>query len=274
MDINRPKGAIYEFAFCGNSSFQLSKRAELAAMAETEPWNSSDRTDLDRLRNYIDKTFERCQQQNKIVYNADCTAAIFNTGLLTHNGEDIFGYFVKNDNPPPGSVEPQKWKFNRFIKASDRKVTNNGFINTNPELASYGDKSNYHIDIKEENVIKNADHIFDDQIDFTEEEESRYPEEIIKLGKQVIISLVTTSLSTALKKIQRNPRLVIPQFYRDQLMYLIPIDIPIGSSYHTMALAVEKLSDQKFRINTIFTLDMAYKKARLLMKPESNWLIK
>ncbi|MDY4795664.1 MAG: DUF3825 domain-containing protein [Dialister sp.] len=40
-----------------------------------------------------------------------------------------------------------------------------------------------------------------------------------------------------------------------------------------MALAIEKTSTNQYRANTIFTREMAYEKARLLMKPESNWLI-
>lgn len=272
-DTNRPNGAIYEYAFFGNNDFQIAKREELSKMAEPEPWNSSNRSDLDRLKNYIDKTFERCQQQNKIVENSTETASIFNTGLMTNNGEDIYGYFILNDNPPKAAIDPQKWKFKCYLKASDRRVTNNNF-DMNPELATYGDHSKYHIDIEESKVISNVDHIFDDHLDFSDDETSRYPDELIGLGKQVLISLVNSSLRTALKKIKRNPRLVVPQFYRNQLMYLIPIDIPINETYHTMALAVECLTDNRYRINTIFTLDMAYKKARLVMKPESNWLIK
>ena len=56
-------------------------------------------------------------------------------------------------------------------------------------------------------------------------------------------------------------------------MYLVPLKIPIGEdTYETMALAVEKINNQ-YRANTIFTKEIAYEKARLLMKPESNWLL-
>ena len=41
----------------------------------------------------------------------------------------------------------------------------------------------------------------------------------------------------------------------------------------TMALAVELTATNQYRANTIFTKEIAYEKARLLMKPESNWLI-
>ena len=58
-------------------------------------------------------------------------------------------------------------------------------------------------------------------------------------------------------------------------MYLMPIDIHLDDSKKiTLALAIEKTEVGTYRANTIFTLDMAYPKARLIMKPESNWLIK
>lgn len=38
-----------------------------------------------------------------------------------------------------------------------------------------------------------------------------------------------------------------------------------------MSLAVEEVNN-RYRANTIFTLEMAYKHARLLMKPEADWL--
>ena len=56
-------------------------------------------------------------------------------------------------------------------------------------------------------------------------------------------------------------------------MYLVPIKISnADGNFETMALAVEKTATNQYRANTIFTKEMAYEKARLVMKPESNWL--
>ena len=56
-------------------------------------------------------------------------------------------------------------------------------------------------------------------------------------------------------------------------MFLLPLKINTISKPVTMALAVEKMSNGSYRANTIFDLESAYKKARLITKPESNWLI-
>ena len=55
-------------------------------------------------------------------------------------------------------------------------------------------------------------------------------------------------------RIKRNLRLVVPQYYRDEIMYLVPIRIPtLEDSFETMALAVEKTATSQYRANTIFT---------------------
>ena len=95
-----------------------------------------------------------------------------------------------------------------------------------------------------------------------------------KLGKNVACSLIRDAFQTTIKKIHRNNRLAVPQFYKGQIMYLLPIRIPIDDNNdYIMALGIEKVSSGDYRANTIFTLEIAYKLARLVMKPESNWLL-
>lgn len=85
--------------------------------------------------------------------------------------------------------------------------------------------------------------------------------------------MLSGTLKETQQRIKRNMRLAIPQFYKNKIMFLVPLNIPVGeNTYETMALAVEKINNQ-YRANTIFTKEIAYEKARLLMKPESNWLL-
>ncbi len=57
-------------------------------------------------------------------------------------------------------------------------------------------------------------------------------------------------------------------------MFLLPVYIHINDEETiTLAIAIEKNENGTYRANTIFDLDTAYKKARLVTKPESNWLI-
>lgn len=79
---------------------------------------------------------------------------------------------------------------------------------------------------------------------------------------------MSSALDLTLKRCQRNYRIAVPQYYNDKITYLLPIQL----DQTKMALAVEDVNSCWYRVNTIFTLEMAYKNARLLMKPEADWL--
>lgn len=257
---------LYEFAFMGVQNYYEDKIKELENLAEKEIWYSNNPDNLDRLKNYIKFTFARIQSQNKILYNSNNTIAIFNTGLLTDNSEEILCLFKKRENIDNQNENYKEWIFKYFIKQSDRDITNN--FSHLPELASYTDNPNdYYFDSTQE-ITLNSDHILEDNW-------KRYPDEIKAMGKNIVSSLVRDAFEIAKKKVKRNNRLVVPQFYKNQIMYLMPINIHLDDSKKiTLALAIEKTEVGTYRANTIFTLDMAYPKARLIMKPESNWLIK
>ncbi len=268
------KNVMQQFAFCGTSEFFSSKLEELSNLAEPEEWTSK-RAIIqgyknDRLYNYIIKTFEYIKAKDLIIFSDDKNYCTYNTGLLTVLGEDIFGFFERNLNPPKTEPNPQEWKFKGFIKASSRLITDN--FSSKPKLIQYCDNfSDFYFDT-EKDIDINIEHIIEDHWN---DEDDRFPSELKNLGKNVVVALINYAVKVATIRIKRNNRLVVPQYYNDEIMYLIPLNISMPNSTSiTMALAVEKTDTGSYRANTIFDLDMAYTKARLVMKPESNWLIK
>ncbi len=260
---------LFNFAFCGGVAGFKEKINKLAKLAEEEKWCFEENDDLWILKNYILKTFERCYHQCKISYSTDGSSCLFNTGLMTENGNDIYGYFSKNLKP-----NAQNWFFNDFVSSDDRRLSNFSF--NKPLLADYcDDPKDFYFDTSLPIEFASS-HIFDDNIDTeeTESKEQRYPQELLSLGKPVITALVRDAFETSKKKVMRNNRLVVPQFYKSKIMYLMPISIPLSTKNILMALAIERQENNTYRANTIFTIEMAYPKARLIMKPESNWLIK
>ena len=255
--------SIYSFAFCGDKEVFGSKIQALAELAEPEPWTSINGPMNDRLLNYILYTFKRVYELDLISISEDGSFCVFNTGLITKNGNDIYGFFTKNQRP-----NAQPWFFSEFLVDSDRKLTKSKF--SQPKIAQYlSSPEETYFDITKK-ITFNSDHIFDDHW----EEDDRFPSELKKLGKNVACSLIRDAFQTTIKKIHRNNRLAVPQFYKGQIMYLLPIRIPIDDNNdYIMALGIEKVSSGDYRANTIFTLEIAYKLARLVMKPESNWLL-
>lgn len=249
---------LHNYAFCGADGFEKMLNY-LANMAEPEKWSFDVSDPNSILRKYILNTFSQCKKQDKVMNSSDGNHSCFNTGLLTPNGNDIIALFEKNDR-----ADAQPWKLKGFRDVCAREILD--IFPETPQLAEYTTNYEELYFNPEYNIIINADHILDDNWDRINE--------IINMNKAIVRTLLTGVIEEAKKRIKRNLRLVVPQFYHDEIMYLVPIRIPIDDDkYETMALAVEKTDTNQYRANTIFTKEMAYEKARLLMKPESNWLI-
>ena len=250
---------MYNYAFCGTPEGFNGMLQYLSELAESEVWSFSGNEPNSILKKYILGTFNQFSKQNKILVSEDGQFSCFNTGLLTGNGNDIVGLFEKNDR---SNVQP--WFFKGFKDKCHRDFLD--VFYTVPELATYATDFRQLYFNPNYNIVVNTDHILDDNWERIHD--------IINFDKNVVKALLVGAIEDAKLKIKRNLRLVVPQFYRDEIMYLVPIKIPTNDgSYVVMALAVEKTETEQYRANTIFTKEMAYEKARLLMKPESNWLM-
>lgn len=213
---------------------------------------------------YIIHTFRCCYNKNLIEHDKNDPESfyLFNTGLLSENGEEIYGVFVKNTNVDPHS---QPWKFKGFFLESHRLVLD--YNVDKPKLANfdlYGE-TDFQTDY---DIYLSINHILDDNWE-------RFPREIKDLIKSVVLGLVKSAFETSEKRVQRNPRLAVAQFHpkTNKIMFLLPLRLFTPTSIEIMALAIEKVGENKYRANTIFDREDAYKKARLVMKPESNWLL-
>jgi len=248
---------LKKFTFLGTADYFNKKLSYLAAIAEPENWRYNNPKNeyphsLGVLYQYIMHTFSKAMDDNKILSNEEY--AIFNTGLLTINGEEIFMLFERNKENNP------EWFFKSFHRESAHEI---------PQF--FRDKLPCHIDYFENckddayfdsalTIHGSLDHIINDNYD-------RLPEKLRKLPRNMVIDFLNGSKDVMKKRILRNNRLVIPQYYNKKIMYLAPLKV--GDD--VIALAIEK-HENSYRINTILTAGMAYCNARLLMKPESNWL--
>ncbi len=259
---------LLEIAACGGKeNFKNIHLANLATLAEDERWKTSTGEDYDILFYYIVKLFEILKKQNKVVKSENDDLLVFNTGLMTDNGEDIYGCCVKNSRYGEEDWIP-KWFFKGFKKESDRFFTFYAF--EKPKIVTFNDDPDALNFDPNANLEFNADHIFDDHWD----EEGRFPEVLKNFGKKVACALIKDAFNVSIAKARRNYRLAVPQYYLGKIMFLLPVYIHINDEETiTLAIAIEKNENGTYRANTIFDLDTAYKKARLVTKPESNWLI-
>lgn len=256
---------IKRFAILGNSkNNDFEKKLDfLIRIAEKEDW---DQTDIHTGRKnstifyYIIHTFDRCFMQKKIYIDDDKTNSFFNTGLMDPQGNEIFGHFTKSTFYNPNDKDSNYWYFKAFIKSNDKDFVK--VCKCKPESATYFDDYNeLYFDPKLDIEI-NFDHIYDDNYD-------RLPDSLKSLDKETARLVFDGFLSFTKKKISRNNRIPVPQFYDNKITFLIPVKV---FDKDIVVIAIEKINEV-YIANTVLTMGMAYNCARLITKPESNWLL-
>lgn len=230
--------------------------SDLSLLAMDDSWDYSGKPTgkFPILFNYVHHTFSKLKDENKIIEEANYS--IFNTGLVTSNQEEIFGFFETNKKP--GSKI--KWFFKGWRKKSDKELMKFSKL---PEVANYFDNpADLIYDIRLDLRI-NVDHIINDNKD-------RFPETLKILDDYQLGNILQGTIDDAKRRVKRNYKTAIPQFYKNKLQLLLPLCLQ-SKSKADLALVVEKENDI-YRATTCLTLDMALNNARLIAKPDDEWL--
>ncbi len=249
--VNSPLFRFVWFPDFGSSMKELSA----TAMNEGEwDYSSHPLKNYPILRNYIHHTFAKIESEGKIEIEKEY--ALFNTGLVTENQEEIFAYFQKNKRPE--TTIP--WYFLGWKKASDRDLMKFSRL---PEVANYFENpSDLIYDVRLDLRI-NMDHIITDN-------RGRFPLSFKEMDQHQLSSLLKGTVDDAKKRIRRNYKTAIPQYFKGKIQLLLPLCLQ-SQSKADLALVVEK-ENGIYRASTCLTLDMAINNARLLAKPDAEWL--
>ena len=248
-----------KFAACPRLDSQLE---ELATLAHKEDWNyrhTKSNRRLPILRNFIFYTFARLEVEEKIATASgenDEPVACFNTGLATERQEAIFAVFGQRkgvaDISPP-------WVLEKFAKESDRSLT---FFAQRPDIANYfTDPSELLYDTRIELVV-DVDHVIGGN-------RGRFPSELVD-NDFAMRSALDAAILAARRRVRRNYKTAIPQYYRGSLQLLLPLCL-VRPERADLALVVAR-ENQVYRASTVLTLDMAYNNARLIARPDTEWL--
>ena len=221
-----------------NYTEQLSKKAE------TENWSNKTYPNNGILTNYIVKTYDKLTDEKKIVIGQNY--ALFNTGLFTKYYEPIYAYQSGTDISFLTAYELGG------IGITERPERANYF--ENPELLLFD--WHYAIDV-------HYPHILEDK-----ENQKRIPKEVLE--SKNIVNILDGAINKMKKKVSANYKLAIPQYYEGKIQLLLPLCLE-DDNVPDLALVVTK-TDNLYRGHTCLTLDMAYNNARLIAKPENNWL--
>lgn len=217
---------------------------DLSKIAAPEEWSNETYPNNGILANYIVKTYEKLQSERNIIFANDY--ALFNTGLFTKYYEPIYAYHSEQD----------------ILFLTEYDLGKKGIIKY-PGRANYFEHPelllfdwHYKINIYYKHIL--------------EDNKSRMniPEDI--LNSPNLLNTFNGAIDTMKKRVSSNYKLAVPQYFEGKVQLLLPLclhsdDIP------DLALVVTKVRNV-YQGHTCLTLDMAYNNARLIAKPEDNWL--
>ena len=278
-----------------------SRLENLQAMAEPERWtyrSVPDPTALPVLDAYLRYTFIRVYEQGKVVEVPEL--ACFNTGLLTPGQEEIFGVFRLSDRFDSSSPETKgnkRWFLMTWARASQRILTDFPKL---PSLASYWTDTSELVFDPQLQVQPNLDHIVRENL-------TRFPVELGgKLGRDGVPqdagafpdietaasdpddeaeteaddadvkvpvaarNALEGAMKHSVRLAQRSYRVAVPQYHRGRIQLLLPLYLR-ESAGPDLALTLERHGEW-YRAATILYPDWAYRHARLLSRPNSEWL--
>ncbi len=242
---------LFQFAFC----YDYDKKINALSNLCPEKWSFGSNSDNVILKNYIDHTLEKVFEENKVIEKSNY--CLFNTGLYTNFYEEIYAYFIENQNK-----DKQKWFLDGFY--TSYQISNMG-VTERPQRANYFAKPSELVFDTNCEIIPQYSHIFSDPENFL-----RIPESVRESSNKTL--LFDGAIKRAKQMINANYKTAVPQYYKGKIQLLIPICL-INENIPDLALVVSKNeAGNQYLGHTCLTLDMAYNNARLIARPDSIWL--
>ena len=270
-----------------------------------EDWSykDNDTEDYPILKSYLLRTFERLQSEDekhssdehwssKIRYSKDGNYVVFNTGLVDSLFEPVYAFFKKNIR------REDQWLFVAFIKSNDKEhqTLTRIFGTELPAPAHYYDNTSELVyNIKEGIGTYNWDHIIErcdrlpveflrdngpSNFDYNDVGSNdffkRLSEAILNDSRSYnrIKNRILDAVDYAVKRVRWNYKTAIPVYFpsSEEISLLLPLSL-VNEEKIDVALVLEATQSGAYIAHTILTLKMAYNNARLITRPDSDWLI-
>ena len=225
-----------------------------------------------KLKNYLNYTFVRLVrlEQNEpgryFRFSADQDWICFNTGLQNSHAVDLIAIFQRY-KPKAGATDQTRpdWVYKGCHAANDRQYRNH-FGNHPPEIAWYSTDSRdfifdttYHLD------KDSFDHLF---------ERAKERSGLATASDEVVRNYLRGAIENLVPKIRRNYKVAIPVYYVEEkrMQLLLPF-VSASDSNDVSCFLVERDDENKsYHLKTVFDLDQAYFSARLITRPDREWL--
>jgi cold shock CspA family protein len=308
----RPGEALKHWSFVPYVEFRSRSGKQYASalelLAETaieERWffgtAPDPRNEYPILDNYLTYTFFKLKQEKRVLEFKDGNVgwATFNTGLVDRLYDPIYALFASNDRPQPA------WKFSDFCVPgkgpSGKKLTE--IFDPLPEPATYF-SSNFDMLLDTtKDVHVDYEHVILDGVN-----RDRFPAEFLarhvpkgfqwrdypklqRVDRQGYLAALSQAIehdlqctraiknrledakALAEKRTRWNFKTAIPQYYptHNIMSLLLPLAL-VSDEKVDIALVVTRNPSGSYQGRTVLPLDWAYQNARLVCRPDSDWL--
>lgn len=239
---------------------------KLANLAKPENWNfikkefkGKYKQQFPILTNYLNYTFKRVQELGLINYSKEGDKACFNTGLQTKDDKDIFVTFYQNKKSE--KLDKPNWTFFTFADSYSSKLTT---FRPLPEIATYIDDADDLIFDTKLKLDVNYEHIIDHNSD-------RLPSQL-QANRRIALTSIKGAVESLKDKVLRNYKVAIPHWYEGKVQLLLPLNLTDDHAAD-LALVVDRdKAGNIYRARTVLTMDLAYIDARLITRPDRDWL--
>ncbi|RMG71506.1 MAG: DUF3825 domain-containing protein [Bacteroidetes bacterium] len=255
---NRPP--LDRFAYLGGPR----NWARLAGLAQPEPWAfAAADTDLPFLRSYLRHTFARLEAEGKVLLvnpPGRPARAIFNTGLLTTEAEEIYAFLTPNPRQMPGYLPSPPWRLHHYGPENDAWTAD---LPHRPALAAFATEPADLVFDSRCPLLPDFDHILKERL-------HRFPVSFQRLAPPEQTRSLNVALQEAIREVNRDYRQAVPQYYQGRIQLLLPLALR-QQKIPDLALVLAK-EGAAYRPQTVLPLAWAYQNARLLTRPDATWL--
>jgi hypothetical protein len=226
-----------------------------------------------KLKNYLNYTFvrlvtlEQGSPGEHFFLNADKTWICFNTGLQNSFGADLLATFQQY-KPKPGCQAPQNkrpdWVYKGCHPSNDRRYRL-VFGARTPKIAWYSNDSRDYVFDTSYSLDKEAfEHLF---------ERAKERAGLPNVSDEVIRNYLRGAIENLVPKIMRNYKIAIPVYYVEEKRMQLLLPFFSATAGDVSSFLVEREDANRcYRVKTIFDLDQAYFSARLITRPDKDWL--
>ena len=227
-----------------------------------------------KLKNYLNYTFvrlvelEQAMPGRHFLLTAGQDWVCFNTGLQNSFGVDLLAIFqrykAKSGAPVHHDVRPD-WVFKGCYAFNDRNYRDR-FGTQLPEIAWYSTDSRDYVFNTAYSLDKDAfDHLF---------ERAKDRAGLPNAPDEVVRNYLRGAIEHLVPKIRRNYKIAIPVYYVEEkrMQLLLPFFSASNTNDVSCFLVDRDDVTKSYHLKTIFDLDQAYFSARLITRPDKEWL--